>query len=159
MKKILDMVTNKSLYDKKLSNYQILNETYDKRLSSIQTVIIINTTFSSAIMVVLGVQLSIFNSLNNSSKSYTLAAMLLSFLAFIESLFCVISIWHLAKGCEDLRKTLYSFEEELGLFPMHKINKIKVSIILTIICCLITTIAFFICFLFTIFKLILLIIM
>lgn len=143
--------------DKELKNYSILNETYDKRMASIQTVIIINTTFSAAILVVLGAQLQLFAPLSESKElSQCIAGAVLSFIAFIEGVCGEISICHLAHGCEMLRKVLHNKEIELNLFQLHENNDIRVSIVVTIFCVSITTLLFFACTIIGLLKLILL---
>lgn len=137
----------------RLTNYSMLNGTYDKRLASIQTVIIINTTFSAAIIVVLGVQLNLFAPLSETKAlSQNIAATILSFVAFVEGLCSDISICHLAYGCGIIRKELYCMERELNLYPLHKKNNIGLSIAVTIFCVSLTVLVFFVCSLIGLFK-------
>lgn len=137
--------------------YSILTSTYDQRMSSIQNVIIINTTFASAVIVVLSVELNIFGILfgpNQTIDSKAMAACALSFIAFAQTLFCLISIIFQTKSCTDLRKQLLYFEKRLNLYQMHKRNNLKIPILLTIISNIITSNIFLLCFLVCLLKII-----
>lgn len=135
--------------------YSVLTSTYDQRMTSIQNVIIINTTFASAVIVVLSVELNIFNILfgpNCAMDSKAMAACTLALIAFIQSLFCLISIIFQTKSCNVLRKQLLHFEETMNLYKMHEKNNLKIPIILTIISNIITSSIFLLCFLLILLK-------
>lgn len=145
------MIKNVKAISKKycFEQYSVLTSTYDQRMTSIQNVIIINTTFASAVIVVLSVELNIFNILfgtNYTIDSKAMAACALSFIAFVQSLFCLISIIFQTKSCTDLRKQLLHFEETMNLYKMHEKNNLKIPICLTIISNIVTCGIFLLCF-------------
>lgn len=138
--------------NKQLKQYEILTQTYDHRLASIQTVIIINTTFAAALVVALCTELHLFRNLfsNKTDENELMAIIILSGIATLQSLCATASIIHMAIVCNKLRKKLYSMERKLQIFTMHEKNQILFSIIVTIFCCSSISILFLICFIRTI---------
>lgn len=142
--------------NKKLKNYEILTNTYDQRLASIQTIIIISTTFASAIIVALCTKFNLLNLLNFSlikingkipnTKQELIGICILSGIAMFQNLCCTISIIDMALGCEKMRKELYLMEVELFLNEMHAKNHIIVSLILTVFCTFSITVVFLLIF-------------
>lgn len=145
----------KKLDEVRFSQYGILTSTYDQRLAAIQTVIIICVTFSSAVIVVLCTELSVFDIMFGKidENANIISALILSVMAFFHSLFCLISIESQAKSSEDLRKILFKLELKYKIYTMHSKNKLKIPIRVTKISTAITTIFFFICALFCLFRL------
>lgn len=123
-------------------------------MAAIQTVIIINITISSALLIVL------FSDLNTIELIFAIqpfnvyklfSACALSLIGFLESSLCLKSIKSQTRSCNSLRKKLYEFEEKFSLYTLHKENKLKFSIHLTKIGASVTTITFF-TFIFALFN-------
>lgn len=140
----------------KFEQYEILNSTYDQRMAAIQTVIIINITLSSAILIILCSDLNIIDLIlsNNLDNFHSLgAACILSLIGFIESSLCLVSTISQSHSCKILRKKLYDFEIKFSLYTLHSKNQLKLPIILTICGTIITTVTFLFFSLLSIIKL------
>lgn len=152
----------KSNMDKKINvlikyskeQYAALNSTYDQQMAAIQTVILINITFSSVIIVVLSAELRlydiIFGNLDKKFESYALASLIVSFLAFVHTVACLISIVSQIRSCQLLREELCRFERHLLYYRTHETNKLTMSFVVTIISSAITIAFFSVCMIFCI---------
>jgi len=133
--------------DVKLKDYEILTNTYDHRLTSIQTIVIIVTTFASAVLVVLCSQFNIFDILFGAkpSVSHLKSVLTLSSVGAIQGLCSIISIHSMMRKATQLREVLYQLEQELHLVEIHKKNDVQTAELATIFCFCLMVIAFAFC--------------
>lgn len=141
--------------DIKFRQYEIINSTYDQQMAAIQTVIIINITITSAILIILCSELRtlemVFN--NNEFNIYSvISSFILSFVGLFESILCLKSIKSQNQACEELRLILLEVENKFDLEKIHEKNKLKNSIQYTKLGSGITVIAFLLFCGITLFK-------
>lgn len=131
--------------ENRFEQYEIINSTYDQQMAAIQTVIIINITITSAILIVLCSELRtiemVFN--NETFNIYSVvSSFVLSLVGLLESLLCLNSIKIQNEACEKLRLVLLNIEKEFKIVKIHEKNRLENSIKYTTIGSWVTVIVF-----------------
>lgn len=136
--------------------YEIISNRYDKRLSSIQTVIAFYTVFITTLLLILCDGLKISELLYfhdvilnfHSYKGKIIISFIISILGIVDTVFTILSVISQRKSCEKLKNTLLTYEKDNNLDTIHNKDNIKIPILFTIISFCFSLLLFFLVFIY-----------
>lgn len=133
----------KTVYDQ----YKLKIDTFNQYMGSIQTVLTISVAISTGILIALFVELNtaqIFFNPQGCSKTELSNSLILSGIAFVQNIFCLLSIISQIKQCKNLYLKIREIEKELRLETLLPENWCKPSLRISVISSVNTCFVFFV---------------